>query len=189
MSEMKIVKGMVVPLLFFLLFGLGMNSGLAYEQKTYSLQITLDASCRIPFCNYQSVSPIDVSFQLENTGNETFNGTLTLEASTDKKHSWNAMYYNIENLAPNDVYSNSTSYSSIDDGLYYFTATIVPNATLSNIKLYEGSNMIAEGDRVHTGTTISIHSFTEFIAIVAIVVTIILAIIGFAIQRNRRKKR
>jgi hypothetical protein len=180
---------MVIPLLFFLLFGLGMNSGLAYEQKTYSLQITLDASCRIPFFNYQSVAPIDVSFQLKNIGNETFNGTLTLEAKTDKGHSWNAIEYDIENLASNEVYSNSTSYASVDDGLYYFTVDIEPNDTFSNIKLYQGSSMITEGFRVHTNTSILLHSFTEFIAIVAIVVTIILAIIGFAIERNRRKKR
>jgi hypothetical protein len=188
MSEKKIVKGIIISLLVFLLVGLYINSGLAYEQKAYSLQITLDASCGIPFLNYQSVASVDVSFQLKNLGNETFNGTVILEAKTDKGHSWNNMIYNIENLTQNETYSNSTSYSSVDDGLYYFTVNIESNDTLSNIKLYQGSNMIADGSRVNMSTSILYHSFTEFIAIAAIVVTIVLAIVGIAIERKRKKK-
>jgi stress-induced morphogen len=120
-------------------------------------------------------------------GNETFSGTLTLSANTDK-HSYDAITFNVTNLATNETYSNSSSYSTPDEGNYFFTLEIVSN-DFSNIKLYQGSNMIIEGIRVHINTSISLHSFTEFIAIVAIVVTIILAIVGFAIERKRRKKR
>ena len=183
MSEKKVTKGIIISLLVFLLFGFGMKSGLAVEQKTYSLQIALDASCSpISFLNFQSIEPVDVSFQLKNLGNETFNGTITLRASTDK-HSYDAIKFNVTNLATNETYSNSVSYSTIDEGNYYFTLEIESN-DFSNIKLYQDSNLLNQNLIVRT---VFLHSFGEFIAIIAIVVTIILAIVGLAVQRKRKK--
>lgn len=190
MSEKKMVKGIIISLLVFLLFGFSIKSGLAFEQKTYSLQIALDASCiPISFLNYQSIEPVVVSFQLKNLGNETFNGAVTLRASTDK-HSYDAITFNVTNLATNETNSNSTSYSTTDEGNYYFTLEIESN-DFSNIKLYQDSNLLNQNPVVSTRASVFLHSFTEFIEIMAIVVTIMLAIVGaivgLAIHRKRKR--
>lgn len=173
MSERRIVRDIILSLLVFLLFGLSMKSGLAYE-KTYLLQITLDASCTpLSFLNYQSVEPISVSFQLKNVGNETFGGTATLRASTDK-HSYDPITFNITNLATNETYSNSTSYSTTDEGNYYFTLEIGSNDFSSNVKLYQGSTLL---NQASIRANVFLHSFAEFIAILAIIIGAIVAII------------
>jgi hypothetical protein len=182
-----IARSSIAFLLMFLAFGLSIKPSFAYEQTTYSLQVTLNASCGFPFLPFQTVSSAVVSFELKNIGNETFDGVLTLEAKTDKGHPWNALKYTVSNLTKNAVYTNSTSYASVDAGLYYFTLKVEPNNTLSDIKLYQDSNLLSEGFRVSTNTSIFFHSFSEFIAIVAIVVGAIVAI-AVGVYTAKKKK-
>jgi hypothetical protein len=156
----------------------------SYEEISYSLQLTLNVSCAIPF---QTVSPAVVSFELRNIGNETFNGILTLEGKTDKQHSWNPVEFNISNLTKNAVYRNSTPFSTPDEGLYWFTVKIEPNQTLSTIKLYADSQLEDEGFRVSKTSSIFIHSFTNFIAIVGIVVVATVTI-AVAIYSKKKKE-
>jgi len=177
----------ITLLAMFLAFGLSMKPSFAYEQTTYSLQVTLNASYGFPYLAFQTVSPAVVSFELKNMGNETFDGVLTLEAKTDKGHTWNALKYTVSNLTQNAVYTNSTSYSTVDEGLYYFTLNIEPNNTLSDIKLYQDSNFLSEGFRVSTSTSIFLHSFSEFIAIVAIVVAAVVAV-AVGVYTVKKKK-
>ena len=179
-------RGMMAFFLVFLLFGLCVKSGLGSEQKTYSLQITLDTSC-FPLLNYQSVSPVSASFELKNLGNETFNGTVTLDARTDK-HSYSQLQFNVTNLTANATYANSASYSTTDEGNYYFTLDI-SSSDYSNIKLYQNSNLLSEGSSVHTSATAFLHSYTDFIATVAIIVgaivTVTVAI--YTVKKTRKK--
>jgi hypothetical protein len=157
----------------------------AYGEITYSLQLSLNASCAIPF---QTVSPAVVSFELKNIGNETFNGILTLEGKTDEQHSWNPMEFTISNLTKNTIYRNSASFSTPDEGLYWFTVYIEPNQTLSTIKLYLDSQLQDEGFRVSETTSIFVYSFTNFIGIVAIAIGAIVTI-SVAIYSKRKSDR
>ena len=88
----------------------------ALNEKKYSFKISITTSCQIPF---QTVSPIVISFELVNIGDESFNGTLTIEGKTDK-HSFPLVKYDILNLSKNSVYRNSASFHTIDEGVYFF---------------------------------------------------------------------
>jgi hypothetical protein len=186
---MRIVKRVLIRnalaiCMMFLFFVFLLKPCYSYEEITYSLQLSLNVSCAIPF---QTVSPAVVSFELKNIGNETFNGILILEGKTDKQHSWDPIEFNISNLTKNAVYRNSTSFSTPDEGLYWFTVKIEPNQTLSTIKLYVDSQLEEEGFRVGKTSSIFIHSFTNFIAIVGIIIGAIVTI-GVAIYSKRKKK-
>jgi len=191
MNEKKVLSrnfAIVLGIIAIVLaFGIIAKPSYAYEQTTYSLQVTLNASSGLPLLAFQTVSSAVASFELKNIGNETFDGVLTLEAKTDKGHSWNALNWAVSNLTKNAVYTNSTSYASVDEGLYYFTLKVEPNNTLSRIKLYQDSNLLSEGFRVSTNASISFHSFSDFIAIAAIVVTATVAI-AVAVYTVKKKK-
>lgn len=184
---MKSAACLIVALLIISICCLSIGNCSAEYRTTNSLQATLNTSCIIPF---QTVSPIAVSFTITNIGNETFNGIVRLKASSDSGHVWTEMTYAVSNLTTNDVYENSTSYNSIDAGLYYFTLVVESNDTLGNVKLYQdynGTNLLKEGGYVvDTGTTIFLHSFTEFLTIVGIVVGAIVAI-AVAVYAKKKK--
>jgi hypothetical protein len=180
-----IIRSIIAFLLILLASGLSPKPSFGYGETTYSLQVTLNASPSISFLNYQSIVPIDVSFQLKNIGNRTFNGTVTLEASTNK-HTYDTLQFSVTNLMVNETYKNSTSYSTTDEGNYYFTLRIVSN-DYSTINLYQDSSLRNEGVRVSTSTSAFFHSFTEFIAIMAIAVGAIVAIAVGVYQVKKKK--
>ena len=185
----RIVAGSIAVFIVILLaFGQSARPGFVYGRIDYSLQVTLIASCGFPFLPYQTVSSVIVYFELKNLGNETFDGIITLEARTDGGHSWKAIEYNVSNLTENEAYANSSSYPTVDEGLYYFTLNIEPSNALSNIKLYQDSNLLSEGFRVSTSASFFFHSFSEFIAIVAIVVGAIVAI-SVGVYTTKKKKK
>lgn len=159
------------------------NSCQAIDGKEYSLQIKITTSCPIPF---QSVSGIVVKVELTNMGNETFNGTLTVECQT-KEGYWEPLGYPISNLTKGAIYGFSRSVSTDYAGRYWFTVTI-EEEHLSTIKLYEDSRLIDEGWHVEAKDSIFLRSFTEFIMIVTgIVVPIGLAIVAYVYSRKKKK--
>lgn len=162
------------------LFSNLVSSSQAIGEIEYSLQIKVTTSCRIP---YQSVSQIYVDVELTNLGNETFNGTLTIKGRT-KDSSYTSREYPISNLTKDVVlaymYSVSTDYA----GRYWFTIEI-EEEHLSRIILYQDSRTIDEGNRVKTTSSIFLRSFSEFIAIVGIVVG---AIVSSAVAIYLKKR-
>lgn len=162
---------------------MSISSCQAIEEKEYSLQIKITSSCSIP---YQSVFPIVVTVELSNMGNETFNGTLTIEGETKDGH-YGQSKYSISNLTKGVIqvyiYSVSTDYA----GRYWFTINI-EEEHLSRIKLYQDSTLIDEAMRVRATSSIFLHSFTEFIAIVGIIVGAIVSLIVVAITYVSRRK-
>jgi hypothetical protein len=156
----------------------------ALEQTEYSLKIKISVSSPIPF---QTVSPINVNVELTNIGNMTLNGTLTISGRTEDG-SYLPIAYPISNLTKNLTTSFFSAFRTDDIGTYWFTVKIEQNQTFSNIKLYQDSILKAEGYRVETTESIFIHSFTEFIMIIAgIIVPIVLAILGLIVSRKRKK--
>lgn len=176
----RVEKKALFIIIYLFLISISIKSCQAIDGKEYSLQIKITTSCAIP---YQSVSPIAVSVELSNMGNETFNGTLSIEGETTEGH-YGAREYPISNLTKNVVntfiYSVSTDYA----GRYWFTVKI-EEEHLSTIKLYQDSTLIEEGIRVQATSSIFLHSFTEFIAIVGIVVAAIVSIAGIVYSRKR----
>lgn len=155
------------------------NSSQAIEEE-YSLQTKITISCFPP---YQSVSPIVVNVELTNMGNETFNGTLTIQGRT-KDSSYTSHEYPISNLTKDVVLAYAYRVSTDYAGRYWFTIKI-EEEHLSTIKLYRDSTLIDEGFRVETTPSIFLRSFTEFIAILGIVVS---AIVAIAVAIYMKKK-
>jgi len=173
-----------VILVFLLSISVAVSPSQALEQTEYSLQIKITVSCLIP---YQTVFPINVDVELSNIGNATFNGTLKISGKTEDGGYFAPTEYPISNLTKNAVNHFSASFRADDVGTYWFTVEIEANQSLSTIKLYQNSILKDEGFRVKTTESIFIHSFTEFIMIIGIVITIVLAVIGFIVQRKRKK--
>jgi hypothetical protein len=159
------------------------NHGQAVEQTEYLLEIRIDVSCPIPF---QSVNPVSVNVELTNIGNATFNGTLTINGKTEDG-SYSPIEYPILNLTKNSTTSLSNAYRTDDAGTYWFTIEIEPNQSYSNIKLYQDSILQDEGYRVEMTKSVFLHSFTEFIAIIAIAVSAIVAIVVGVYTVKKRK--
>jgi len=159
------------------------NQCQALDQTEYSLRIKVSVSCPIPF---QTVSSANVNVELTNIGNATFNGTLTISGKTEDG-SYSPKEYPILNLTKNSTTVFFSSYRTDDVGTYWFTVQIEPNQSLSNIKLYQDSILKSEGYRVSVTESIFLHSFTEFIAIIAIVVSAIVAIVVGVYAVKKRK--
>ena len=157
------------------------NSGQATDEEDYSLQIKITTSCLLRF---QSISPIDVKVELTNIGNKTFNGTLSIEGETREGLYWPPLEYPISNLTKDAVQGYTRSFGSYDAGIYWFTIKIVEERS-STIKLYRDSKLVDEGWQVEAKTSISLRSFGEFIAILAIVVG---AIVAIAVAVYKKKK-
>lgn len=156
-----------IAICLFLLSNL-ISSSQAIGEIEYSLQIKVTTSSLIP---YQSVSPIVVNVELTNMGNETFNGTLTIKGRT-KDSSYTSREYPISNLTKDVVLAYMYSVSTDYEGRYWFTIEI-EEEHLSRIILYQDSRLIDEGNRVKAEDSIFIRSFSQFIAIVGIVVAIV----------------
>lgn len=171
----------MLSLLFMLM---SINSCQALEE--YSLQIKVAVHPKgilAPFLAFQSVSPVVVSVELSNMGNNTFNGTLTIKGKTEDG-SYTPMEYPISNLTKDVVHSYSASFRTDDAGTYWFTIEIESNKTLSNIKLYEDSILKDEGYQVEVKDSIFYHSFSEFIAIVGIIVGAIVTLVAVYLRRR-----
>ena len=157
----------------------------AIEQTEYSLQIKITVSCIIPVQSFP-FSPVVVTVEVRNIGNETFNGTLTIDLKTNY-HSYNQMEHSILNLTKDAVQSFSSSFSTDDPDRYYATIGIEPNQTSSNIKLYQESELVDEGFRVSAKDSIYLYPLGLFLALLGIVVTAIVGIVGIIYARKRKK--
>lgn len=159
------------------------NSCQATDEEEHSLQIKIATSCFPPF---QSICTAVVKVELTNIGNETFNGTLTIEGKTDK-HSYEPRKYNVSNLTKDAVQGFAYSARTDDERTYWFTVTIEEEHD-SIIKLYEDSTLIDEGWLVEAENSIFLYSFTQFLLIITgIVVPIGLAIVAYVYSRKKKK--
>jgi len=156
------------------------------EKIDCSIQIEVSVSSFPPF---QSVAPIVVSVELRNKGNVTFNGTLTIYGRTDKDHSYSPIDYSISNLTKNEVLHFSRSFAAYDEGIYWFRVELEPNEIEVLMQVYEDSTLIDQTRKATVVRSIVIHSFTEFLMIVGIAITIISVIVGFVVNRQRKAKR
>lgn len=178
----------VTHVLTFSLFLMLLSINPCQALEEYSLEIKVTVST-YPFLAFQSVSPIFVTVEISNIGNNTFNGTLWIEGKTEDG-AYSPLEFPISNLTKDIAKTYSSSFRTDDVGTYWFTIKIEPNQTLSSIKLYEGSILKDEGFRVSLTKSTFIHSFSEFIAILAIVIGAIVAVIIAIYQKKsgRRKK-
>lgn len=150
-------------------------------EREYSLQI----STRISYGYRLRVQtfPLTVSFELENVGDETFNGVLVLEAKTDK-HSFSPVEFHISNLTSGSIYKDSTPFRTDDEGTYWFTFKIESD-DLSKIKLYQDSELVDQGIRVKTTTSTYLYPFSSFLTAVIVVLTAIGIIVGVAYKKGK----
>jgi len=130
------------------------NSCQAIEEKEYPLQIEITISCPLPF---QSVSPIDVNVKLTNIGNETFNGTITIEGKTKDSH-YASREYPVLNFTKNETRTYTYSVRTDYAGTYWFDFEIEEEEHRWVIKLYEDSRLADGGVRVKKISSFFIHS-------------------------------
>ena len=185
----KFMKTAIAISLLCILFIVVIGKCHGQERTEYSLKIKVDISSLIP---YQTVSPINVNVELSNIGNTTFEGTLWIIRTTED-NLYSVADFPISNLTKSSTKSYSATFRTDKIGTHSFDIRIEPNQTLSNpyIKLYQDSILKNEGYRVSVTDSIFIHSFTEFLTIVGIVVTIVLFVlgIGLKIALNRKKEK
>lgn len=155
-----------VVMLFFV------NPSQAVTQEEYEIEIKFTTSCLLPF---QSVFPISCDVELTNMGNEPFNGTLRIECET-KEGYFAHKDFPVSNLAKADVQHFTARFSTDHAGRYWITVKLEEDS-LDKIYLYEDSRLVDEANRVKTQDSIFFRSFSEFIAIMAIVVGAIVSIV------------
>ena len=171
------------PLVIICLFTLisFVNISNAITQDEYEIEINVKCSCPIPF---QSISPVICDVELINMGNEPFNGTLTIECRKTKDDYFAHKDFPVSNLVKANVQHFTVRFSTDYAGRYFITVKL-EEETLDKIYLYEGLELIAEGNRVQTKDSVFLHSFSEFIAIMAIVVGAIV-VVAVAVYRKKR---
>ena len=154
---------------------------LAQDEQEHKLRLSI--SIRNDYLLPIQRFPITVLFEIENIGNETFNGKATLEVETEK-HSYTSKTFYISNLTKGEVYNNSTSYETDDEGRYWATVKIEAD-DLSRIFLYVGSTLEENAMRVKYTDSVFLYSLSISIAIFVALVTAIGVIIAYF--RYRRK--
>jgi hypothetical protein len=128
--------------------------------------------------------PITVSFEIENTGNKTFSGKVTLEV-THEKGSYPLQVLITANLSKGEVYRNSTSYATDYEGRYW-TRVKIEADDLSPIDLYVGQTLVTNGSRVsYDGASAYLYSLPISVTIIGVALS---AIGGTIAWQARRKK-
>ena len=148
------------------------------EEHQLRISITIKSNLLFPI---QTI-PIRVSFNLENIGNTTFNGKVTLEIRTEKS-TYNPITFPITNLTKNEVYKNSSSFATDDAGRYWATLKIEAD-DFTRIALYSDSELVDNAFEVQTKKSIYLYELYLVIIGLGVVGTFVSVLVALIYRRR-----
>ena len=167
-------------LLSILAFNSLILSSQAYEKQEHQLRVSTSIRSNLLFPI--QTFPITVSFKIENIGNSTFDGKVTLELKT-KEGYYSPKEFQVTDLGKDEVYKNSCSYATDHEGRYWATLEIEAS-DLSRIALYSRSILEQNASRVKYTDSIYLYSLGISVAIFVALVTVVSVMIAYLKYRK-----